>query len=171
MGIPFRSLASRTITSVTAAMLLIAGLALPSNAQQFVTTDIDASQILATALPNDESSTLSPQQSESTDPSAQPDESPQEADQVASVNSDTESIAPTDAEGSTRLSAAAGEEPDALDNGYDHTFYVNDLRTRADSSLGDGVCATTDTLEDGSKGCTLYAAIQEANALLSLIHI
>ena len=52
------------------------------------------------------------------------------------------------------------------DNGYSHTFYVDDARDVADATPGDGVCATR--FSAGTPAvptCTLYAAIQEANAL------
>ncbi|UCR89108.1 invasin domain 3-containing protein [Mycetocola spongiae] len=61
------------------------------------------------------------------------------------------------------LNAAAAAMPD---NGYSHTFYVDDARDVADATPGDGVCATR--FSAGTPAvptCTLYAAIQEANAL------
>src|SRR5579871_786959 len=43
-------------------------------------------------------------------------------------------------------------------------FVVNSTRDKADQSPGDGVCYTGSLNPDGSKECTLRAAIQEANA-------
>lgn len=57
-------------------------------------------------------------------------------------------------------------EAETLPNGYSYTFFVNDLRTLADTTPGDGVCATTSVPQiSGVSSCTLRAAIQEANAL------
>lgn len=53
-----------------------------------------------------------------------------------------------------------------LDNGYTHTFLVDDARDIADEAPGDGVCATRFTVGlPPVPSCTLYAAIQEANAV------
>lgn len=55
---------------------------------------------------------------------------------------------------------------DTVDNGYTHTFLVNDARDVADAAPGDGECATRFTVDTPAvPSCTLYAAIQEANAL------
>ncbi|MFF1573667.1 invasin domain 3-containing protein [Leifsonia sp. NPDC058292] len=54
---------------------------------------------------------------------------------------------------------------DVLDNGYTHTFFVDDARDVADASPGDGQCGTRFTIgTPAAPSCTLYAAIQEANA-------
>ncbi|GAB3580653.1 hypothetical protein GCM10027406_20520 [Leifsonia lichenia] len=55
---------------------------------------------------------------------------------------------------------------DDTDNGYTHTFLVDDARDVADADPGDGACATRFT--EGTPAvptCTMYAAVQEANAL------
>ncbi|QIK82336.1 invasin domain 3-containing protein [Sanguibacter sp. HDW7] len=57
-------------------------------------------------------------------------------------------------------SFAAGTVADG--NGYDQTFYVDDLRLTVDANPGDGVCASATSY--GSR-CSLVAAAMETNAL------
>lgn len=44
-------------------------------------------------------------------------------------------------------------------------FTINDLRVIPDEAPGDGVCGNSAYLESGEPACTLYGALQEANAL------
>lgn len=67
--------------------------------------------------------------------------------------------------GLTFLTVSAASAADTLEiNGYDHTVFINDVRLIADKNPGDGVCDTGEPAINGFPDCTLYAAIQEANA-------
>ncbi|QIM18276.1 hypothetical protein G7066_05730 [Leucobacter coleopterorum] len=67
--------------------------------------------------------------------------------------------------GTFTIAYPAEAKAEALDNGFSQTFYVNDARDIADVSPGDGVCATRFSAgSPAAPTCTLYAAIQEANA-------
>ncbi|GAA3589243.1 hypothetical protein GCM10022198_11360 [Klugiella xanthotipulae] len=66
---------------------------------------------------------------------------------------------------SLALVQSPAAQAEVVDNGYSQTFYVNDVRDVADAAPGDGVCATRFTAGVPAVAtCTLYAAIQEANA-------
>lgn len=67
--------------------------------------------------------------------------------------------------GSLALHQSPPAQAEVLDNGFSQTFYVNDARDIADVTPGDGVCATRFSAgTPAAPTCTLYAAIQEANA-------
>ncbi|MFC4224363.1 beta strand repeat-containing protein [Lysinibacter cavernae] len=67
--------------------------------------------------------------------------------------------------GSLAVAQAPAAQAETLDNGFSQTYFVNDMRDVADANPGDGVCATRFTAgTPATATCTLYAAIQEANA-------